>query len=215
MVERSYMQESLHVFPGSIPSGPYNGLVREPLCQEDTCRRSKHTTSHQKQSRISDLNRIWEDTKYLLADTAISLKDRQNIILGMARTGTELVLINGGKLGDVATGIGGTLALPPLNVDDVKHHFGDVKEFLGVPNLMDIIEHGVPVVTSSTPPDPRQALQYENHSSVQEHRFTVWEKICEDVRRNRCLVFPREALVVIRSVKKYLHACAERPHQCS
>ena len=45
----------------------------------------------------------------------------------MARTGTELVLLNDGRVGDVATGIGGTLVLPPLNVDDVKHHFEDVK----------------------------------------------------------------------------------------
>ena len=45
----------------------------------------------------------------------------------MARTGTELVLLNDGRVGNVATGIGGTLVLPPLNVDDVKHHFEEVK----------------------------------------------------------------------------------------
>ena len=64
---------------------------------------------------------------FYLADTALSVKDEQNIVLRMARTGTELVLLNGGRVGDVATGIGGTLVLPPLNVDDVKHHFEEVK----------------------------------------------------------------------------------------
>ena len=98
---------------------------------------------------------------------------------------TELVLLNDGRVGDVATGIGGTLVLPPLNVDDVKHHFGEVKRFPGISDLVEVIKHRVPVVTSSTPTDPRQALQYGNNSSVQEHRSTVWEKICEDVRRNR------------------------------
>ena len=88
---------------------------------------------------------------------------------------------------------GGTLVLPPLNVDDVKHHFGKVKGFPGISVLVEIIKHGVPVVTSATPTDPRQALQYGNHSSVQEHMSTVWETLCEDVRRNRCLVFTREA----------------------
>ena len=111
----------------------------------------------------------------------------------MARTGTELVLLNDGRVGDVATGLGGTLVLPPLNVDDVKHHFGKVKAFPGISDLVEIIKHGVPVVTSATPIDSRQALQYGNHSSVQEHMSTVWEKLCEDVRRNRCLVFTREA----------------------
>ena len=192
--ERLFMQESFYSFPGSVPSGPPDGLgiVREPLSQEDTCHRSEHTTRHQKQSRISELNRIWDDRKSLLADTALNLKDKQNIVRRMARTGTELVLLNDGRVGDVATGLGGTLVLPPLNVDDVKHHFGNVKGFPGISVLVDLIKHGVPVVTSTTPTDPRNALQYGNHSSVQEHMPTVWEKLCEDVRRNRCLVFTRE-----------------------
>ena len=121
------MQESLHSLPGAVPSGPHDGLVRKPLCQEDTCHRSEHTTSHQNQSRISELNRVWDDRKSLLADTALSLKGNQNIVLRMARTGTELVLLNDGRVGDVTTGIGGTLVIPPLNVDDVKHHFEEVK----------------------------------------------------------------------------------------
>ena len=127
MVERSFMQERSHSLPGSVPCGPPDGLVREPLCQEDTCHRSEHTTSHQNQPKISELNRIWDDRKFVLADTVLSLKDEQNIVLRRARTGTELVLLNDGRVGDVATGIGGTLVLPPLNVDDVKHHFEEVK----------------------------------------------------------------------------------------
>ena len=122
-----------------------------------------------------------------------ALKDKQNTVFEMARTGTELGLFNDGRVGNVATGIGGTLVLPPLNVDDVKHDFGEVKGFPGISDLVEIIEHGVPMVTSSTPSDPRQALQYGNHSSEQEHISTVWEKLCQDVRRNRCLVFTREA----------------------
>ena len=132
--ERSFMQESFYSLPGSVPSGPPDGLgiVREPLSQEDTCHRSEHTTRHQKQSRISELNLIWDDRKSLLADTALNLKDKQNIVRRMARTGTELVLLNDGRVGDVATGLGGTLVLPPLNIDDVKHPFGNVKGFPGI-----------------------------------------------------------------------------------
>ena len=170
------MQESPNSLLGSVPSGPPDGLVREPRCQEDTCHRSEHTARHQKQPRISELNRFWDDRKSLLADTALSLKDKQNIVVRMARTGTELVLLNDGRVGDVATGLGGTLVLPPLNVYDVKHYFGKVKGFPGISNLVKIIKHDVPVVTSATSTDPRQALQYGNHSSIQEHMSTVWEK---------------------------------------
>ena len=187
------MQESLHSLPGSVPSGPSDRLVREPLCQEETCHRSKHTTRHQKQWRISELNRIWDNRKSLLADSALSLKGKQNIVLRMARTGTELVLLDDGRVGDVATELSSTLVFPPLNIDDVKFHFGKVKGFPGISNLVEIIKHGVPVVTSATPTDPRQALQHGNHSCIQEHMSTVWEKLCEDIRRNRCLVFTREA----------------------
>ena len=48
--ERVFMQERFYSLPGSVPSGPPDGLgvVREPLSQEDTCHRSEHTTRHQK-----------------------------------------------------------------------------------------------------------------------------------------------------------------------
>ena len=128
-VERLYIQESLHSFPGLVPSGPHDGLVRKPLIQEDTYNRSEYTTSHQNQSRILGLNRIWEGTKIFLADTAISIKNKQSIVLGMALTGTKLVQLNGGRVGDVATGLDNTFVLTPLNVDDVKHHFGEIKGF--------------------------------------------------------------------------------------
>ena len=155
---------------------PHHGLIGEPLCLEDKWYRSEYKMSEQKQSKISELNRTWEDTKSLLADTAISLKDKQDIALGIARTGTEFGLLNDGRVGDVATGTGGTLMLPPLNVDDLKHHFGEVKKFPGISELVEMIEHDIPVVTSSTPTDPRQALQYGNYSRVQGNMSTVWEK---------------------------------------
>ena len=98
---------------------------------------------------------------------------------------------------DVATGISGTLVLPPLNVDDVKYHFEEVKGFPGISDLKEIIENGVPVVTSPTSTDHRQALQYGNHSSLQEYRSTVREQLCEDVRRNWCLGFTRETAAKI------------------
>ena len=68
MAQRLFMQESLYSLPGSVPSGPDDGLVREPLCQEDTCHNLEHTTSHQNQLRISELNRIWDDRKSSLAE---------------------------------------------------------------------------------------------------------------------------------------------------
>ena len=45
--ERLFMQESFYSLPGSVPSGPPDGLgiVREPRSQEDARHRSEHTTT--------------------------------------------------------------------------------------------------------------------------------------------------------------------------
>ena len=57
MVEHYRCRRAFNLFPGRY--GPHDGLIRKPLYQEDTCLRSEYTTSHQYQSRISELNRIW------------------------------------------------------------------------------------------------------------------------------------------------------------
>ena len=54
------------------------------------------------------------------------------------------MLLNDSRAGDVVTGIGGNLVLPPLKVDDIKHHFWEVKGFPGIQIYCEIIEHGVP-----------------------------------------------------------------------
>ena len=75
----------------------------------------------------------------------------------MADTCTQLAGLNGGRIGDVARGIGGTLVSPPLNVSDVKRHFEDVKYLSQVVKLLRVVQHGVP-----TQPD--------NHSQTSRRR---------------------------------------------
>ena len=81
---------------------------------------------------------------------------------------------------------------PPLSVDQAKH-YGKFKGFPAIAELKDIIKNGVPVKTSVTKLNPTRAMQYGNHSTVLEHIDLVWEKLYEDIRRNRVLVFDREA----------------------
>ena len=69
----------------------------------------------------------------------------------MADTWTHLARLNGGRIGDVARGIGGTLVSPPLNVSDVdKRYFGDVKKFSQVDDLLRVVQHGVPAETKQS-----------------------------------------------------------------
>ena len=128
MVERLFMQESLCSLPGSVPSGPQDGLIGKPLCQEDLPPFRTHDEPPKTVEDFRAKSNLGRQ-KTLLRYTAIGLKEKQNIVLRMARTGTELVLFNDGRMGDVATGIGGTLVLPPLNVDYVNLKSRDFQGF--------------------------------------------------------------------------------------
>ena len=62
----------------------------------------------------------------------------------MADTCTQQAGLNGGRIGDVARGIGGTLVSPPFNVSDVKRYLGDVKHSSQAVKLHRVVQHGVP-----------------------------------------------------------------------
>ena len=80
---------------------------------------------------------------------------------------------------------------PPLAVDLVEHYFGRVKGFPAMTELIDIMKNYVPVKTAVTNLDASRAIRYGNDSPVYEHIDLVWEKLYEEVRRNRVLVFNR------------------------
>ena len=106
-----------------------------------------------------------------------------------------------GSVGDVAVELGGTLVSPPLAVNHVEHYFGQVKGFPAITELTHIMKNGVPVKTAVTNLDPSRAIRYGNHSTVFEHMDLVWEKMYEDVRRNRVLVFNRESAAALKGLR--------------
>ena len=90
---------------------------------------------------------------------------------------------------------------PPLPVGQVEHYFGNIKGFPAITELVDIIKNGVPVKTSVTNLDPTKALRYGRHNAVVEHIDLVWEKLFEDIRRNRVLVFDRESAASLKGLR--------------
>ena len=125
----------------------------------------------------------------------------KRLIYEMADTCTHLARLNGGRIGDVARGIGGTLVSPPLNVSDVNRYFGDVKKFPQVDDLLRVVQHGVPAKTKQSQADLKTALEYGNHRTIQDHLPQIWEKLADDVRRNRCLVIKKRAAAELEHVK--------------
>ena len=83
---------------------------------------------------------------------------------------------------------GRTVVSSPFSVGQVKHYFGNVKGVPAITELVDIIKNGVPVKTSVANLDPTREMQHGNHSTVVEHMDLVWEKLFEDIRRNRVLL---------------------------
>ena len=77
------------------------------------------------------------------------LPSKKQITRKMVETGTELLHVRDGKVGNVAIGIGGTLVSPPLSVSQVEHYFGNIKGFPAITELVDIIKNGVPVKRQS------------------------------------------------------------------
>ena len=77
--------------------------------------------------------------------TAAQPEDKKRLIYEMTDTCTQLPGLNGGKIGDVARGLGGTLTAPPLNVSGIKRYFGGrVKQVSQLVELLRAVEDGVP-----------------------------------------------------------------------
>ncbi|CAB1106825.1 unnamed protein product [Ectocarpus sp. CCAP 1310/34] len=119
----------------------------------------------------------------------------------MADIGSDLVKLHDGRLGDVARGIGGTLVSPPLDVSDVKQYFGEEKGFPGIHDLIEIVGEGAPAPTLDSQQNLKKALAYGNYRRVDEHQTQVWEKLCDDVKRYRCIVLRKANASDVRGIR--------------
>ena len=59
--------------------------------------------------------------------------------------------------------------------------------------LVSIVTEGVPVNAVMSGVDLERAIQYRIHRSVSEYLPAIWEKIREDIRRQKCIVTLKSA----------------------
>lgn len=109
--------------------------------------------------------------------------------------------MHGGRLGDVAKGIGGTLVSSPLDVRGVDQCFESMKHFPATDDLLKMIATDALARTVRSEPDLETSLQYGNYSSITEHIPKIWEKSFDDVSRNRCLLLNRAAAAKVRGIR--------------
>ena len=84
--------------------------------------------------------------------------------------------------------VGGGLVAPPIDSIQIQSYFGDLKGFETIDELIKIVVTGVPVHVAATRVELDHTLQYSNHRSANEYLPEIWEKLGEDVRREKCLV---------------------------
>ena len=120
-------------------------------------------------------------------------RQRERRLYQLAEICTNMMKIRGGGVGEVARSLGGVLVKPPVDPSEIRQHFGTLKGFPQINELLTIIAGGVPVIARTSTADLDTALRYGNHRSAQEHLPLIWKKLGEDVRRERCLVIHKSA----------------------
>ena len=98
-----------------------------------------------------------------------------------------------GAVGDVARALEGSLVAPPVDALIIKRYFGDLKGFGAINDLITLVTKAMPVKAAPVGGGLDRAFRYGNHRSAAEHLPAIWEKIGEDVRRQKCLVIQKSA----------------------
>ena len=83
------------------------------------------------------------------------------------------------------------LLVPRVDAVRVLEWFGGIKRFPHSQQVAQILSYGVPVRVNGVG-DLKAALQYSNHSSVDQYTGHFVAKVAEDVRLGRAFIFPRE-----------------------
>ena len=154
---------------GTAKAGRRQRLL--PMERYGTHNRKKLTKRYSRQNRYKQsagLKTEWLEKKNELA-IAAQPEDKKCWIYEMVDTRTQLTGLNGGRIGDVTRGIGGTLVSPPLNVSDVKRCFGDFKHFFTgsrAPQSSTARSHRE---TKQSQADFKMALEYGNHRTIEKH----------------------------------------------
>ena len=135
----------------------------------------------------------WHAEKANLKKDNLDVQTREDILYRLADICTALmrqaaVRRHPSIVGAVARLVGGGLVAPTTDPGQIQKYFGQIKGFKDVDELIAIVTGGVPVCAAVTSTELNHALQYGNHRSALEHLPAIWEKLSEDVRRDKCLV---------------------------
>ena len=126
----------------------------------------------------------------------LDARGKQVLLYKLADICPTLTRQNNGVVGDVARVLGGSLVAPPVEAAQIRRYFGDLKGFGAIDELITIVTRGVPVKAAPPGVGLDRTLQYVNHRSAAEHLPVIWEKLCEDVRRQKFL------LIAIKEVSR-------------
>ena len=126
---------------------------------------------------------LWHKEKAALGKTDLELPERGRILYHLAEICTSMTRDSRSRVGDVARSLGGILVTPPINPDQIRRYFGELKGFPRIDELITIVSGSVPVIAPPSQADLESTLRYGNHRSAEEHLPLIWKKNRESVRQ--------------------------------
>ena len=151
--------------------------------------------------RAKLLVKEWHAEKQNVGEADLDARGRQVVLYRLADICTALTRQYRGAVGDVARALGGSLVAPPVDALNTQRYFGDLKGFGAINDLTTLVTKEVPVKAAPVGGRLDRALRYGNHRSAAEHLPAIWEKLGEDVRRQKCLVIEKSAAHEIHKLR--------------
>ena len=102
----------------------------------------------------------------------------------------QCLSVHGGRFSCMQT-LETKLLVPRVDAVRVLEWFGGIKQYPQAQQVTQILSHGVPVRVNGVG-DLKAALQYSNHSSIDQYTRHFVTKVVEDIRLGRAFIIPRE-----------------------
>lgn len=123
---------------------------------------------------------------------------------------SALLRVCDGNVQQLGTSVRAQLFAPHVDIQRVQHHFGDIKQFPQIAQVLRALSPGAPVDVKSGG-HLEAELAYGNHSSALPHVRKITEKIVSDVILGRALVFDVQFIREISGVRVSPLGVVEEP----
>ena len=198
-------RSDLHV-PGSVPpeEGMHGGDSRSVGRVEQT----EWMYSPGMKLSLDQAVEAWRVQRATLRTAPLS--GTLDCLCRIADLGSFLLRQNDGSVKQLTSAVGPQTLAPHVDVRQVKHWFGEIKQFPHIDRLLRALSPGVPVDVAQGG-HLSEEVEYGNHSGVRGHAEEVAKKVVTDVVTGRALVFNANFIEEIQGIRLSPLSVVEEP----